>query len=157
MKRGAPSGTEAPSGAGLSARTRHRCKTGEEVRIWKGAQDPKAGPGSSAKIAKNSSGSLLGNGDLIRREASGGSAGSPATRDACSPLHRERPEGGRRQGCLGGTLASSRPGGAPASRRTSSAGHRVLTRLRPKQESTGRSSTFSARGQRAKALFYLIG
>lgn len=160
MKRHAPSGTEAPSGAGLSARTRHRCKTVKEVLIWKGAQDPKAGPGSSAKIAKNSTESLFGNGDLLRQEASGWSAGSPATRGSSLGTRVLRSTGrGRRVG--GGRAASEArsrhrapaalqlpapppPQAGRLSRRFRAASHGVLTRLRPKQERTRSRSTFSA-------------
>lgn len=179
MKREAPSGIEDPSRAGLSARTRHRCKTVKEVLIWKGAQDPKAGPGSRAKIAKNSSERLFGNGDLIRQEASGWSDGSPTTRgssrrDTCSLLDGERPKGGRQAGLPRRHARVMGPGGAPASRSTSSASWqalRALPRRQPwsphatasqpgenrEQKHARRHIPFSSRRQRAKALFYLIG
>lgn len=128
--------------------------------MGKGAQNPKADPGSRAKPLRNSSERLSRNGDLIRQEASGWSNRSPTTsgsshRDTCSLL-KEEAEGWAAAGLPRRHVRVIR---APAARQLSAppppqagrlsprcraTSHRVLTRLHPKQERRTSRRTLSA-------------
>lgn len=86
----------------------------KEVLIWKSAQNPKASPGSRAKILQNSSEKNFSEmvTSPVRRHLAGVTGAQLQLARAIRTRvldSRKRPKSGRRQGCLGGMLTSSGP------------------------------------------------